>query len=222
MSRLQPTPRTTLKRGADRGTYDRESIHGILDEGLICHLAFHANGSPHVIPTAYGRDGDQVYVHGAAANRALRALCHGEPACLTVTLVDGLVLARSAFHQSMNYRSVILYGGMREVTEPDERVHGLQVMIEHMVPGRWKDVRGPNETELKRTLVLALRIDEGSAKVRSGPPVDDDEDHETSCWAGVIPSSTRFSAPVNDPLLRADIGVPEYVQGYGRGNGGAR
>lgn len=217
MAQLTPTPRTTLKRGAQRGSYELDAIRAILDEGLVCHLAFHANGSPHVIPTAYGRDGDTVYVHGAAANRALRALCHGEPACLTVTLVDGLVLARSAFHHSMNYRSVILYGPMREVTDADERARAFERLIDHMVPGRWKEVRWPNAAELKRTLVLALEIDEGSAKARSGPPIDDEEDHALDCWAGVIPTAQRFDEPVEDPLLRDGIPTPGYVRSCRRG-----
>ncbi len=225
MSQLEPTPRTTLKRGKDRGSYQVDDIHAILDEGLICQLAFVANDSPHVIPTAYARIGSTVYVHGAAANRALRALCNGEPACLSVTHIDGLVLARSAFHHSMNYRSVVLYGAMREVTDPKEWLAGLRAIIEHMVPGRWDDVRAPNATEAKRTLVLALSIDEGSAKVRSGPPVDDEADYEIACWAGVIPTQTRFERPVDDPRLAPGIAVPSYVRDYQRGyanNGDAR
>lgn len=225
MSQLEPTPRTTLKRGKKRGSYQVEAIHAILDEGLVCQLAFVANDSPHVIPTAYARIGSTLYVHGASTNRALRALCGGEPACLSVTHIDGLVLARSAFHHSMNYRSVILYGAMREVTDPAEWLAGLRAIVEHMVPGRWDDVRAPNETELKRTIVLALAIDEGSAKVRSGPPVDDEEDYRIGCWAGVIPTRTSFEAPVDDPRLAAGIAVPSYVREYRRrfaDNGDAR
>ncbi len=216
MSQLEPTPRTTLKRGKDRGSYELDDIHGILDAGLACHLAFIANGSPHIIPTAYGRIGSTLYVHGAAANRALRALCNGEPACLSVTHIDGLVLARSAFHHSMNYRSVVLYGPMREVTDDEEWLAGLHAIIEHMVPGRWDDVRGPNAAETKRTMVLALEIDEGSAKVRSGPPVDDEEDYEIGCWAGVIPTPIHFAAPIDDPRLAPGIEVPSYVRNYRR------
>jgi len=225
MSQLEPTPRTTLKRGKDRGSYELADIHGILDDGLACQLAFIHNGSPHIIPTAYGRVGSTVYVHGAAANRALRALCNGETACLSVTHIDGLVLARSAFHHSMNYRSVVLYGPMREVTEHCEWQAGLRAIIEHMMPGRWDDVRSPNEQESKRTMVLALEIDEGSAKVRTGPPVDDEQDYALGCWAGVIPTTTHFATPIDDPRLAAGIEVPHYVTHYPRAkrqNGAAR
>ena len=216
MSKLEPTPRTTLRRAPQRGSYDRADLHAILDEGLVCHLAFAGDDSPHVIPTAYARIGETVYVHGAVANRVLRALADGGQACLSVTLVDGLVLARSAFHHSMNYRAVVLYGAMRAVTETDAKLEVLRAIVEHMVPGRWNDVRQPNPTELKRTLVLGLPIEEASAKIRTGPPIDDENDYPLPCWAGVIPTSLRLAAPVADPRLAAEISAPDYVVGYRR------
>jgi nitroimidazol reductase NimA-like FMN-containing flavoprotein (pyridoxamine 5'-phosphate oxidase superfamily) len=213
---LEATPRTTLKRAPDRGTYDREAIHAILDEALICHLGFSQGGKPGIIPTILGRSGDTVYVHGSTANRALRALAAGGDACLEVTLIDALVLGRSAFHQSMNYRSVILYGPMREVTDAQEKLEALRVLVEHAIPGRWKDVRGPNVQEFQRTLVLALDINEGTAKVRSGPPIDDEEDYELACWAGLIPLEQRSGAPVPDGRLLPGVEVPAYASDYRR------
>ncbi len=213
---LEPTARTRLKRQPQRGVYDREQIHAILDEGFICHLAFAQGGQPHLIPTIYGRDGDTVYVHGAAANRALRALADGGQACLSVTLVDGLVLGRSAFHTSVNYRSVILYGQAREVGDPIEKWEAFRVMLEHAVPGRWKDVRTPNRAEVKRTIVLALPIEEASAKVRTGAPVDEEEDYALGCWAGVIPLRETAGAPLDDPRLAPGISAPPYARAWRR------
>jgi len=213
---LEPTARTRLKRQPQRGVYDREQIHGILDEGFICHLAFASGGQPHLIPTIYGRDGDTVYVHGAVANRALRALADGGEACLSVTLVDGLVLGRSAFHTSVNYRSVILYGQAREVSDPVEKGNAFRVMVEHAIPGRWNDVRTPNKAEIARTIVLALPIEEASAKVRTGAPVDEEEDYALACWAGVIPLGEAAGAPVDDPKLTPGIDAPRYARAYRR------
>lgn len=188
-----------------RGAYDRATIDAILDEALVCHLAFEHDGQPFAIPTLHARVGDVVYVHGSAASRMLRAVGEGIPACLTVTIVDGIVLARSIFHHSMNYRSAILLGIARPVAEPAEKLTALEAFSERLVPGRWADVRPPNRKELKATSVLALPIDEASAKIRTGPPIDDDEDHDLDVWAGVIPVRLTAGEPQDDPLLRPGI-----------------
>jgi nitroimidazol reductase NimA-like FMN-containing flavoprotein (pyridoxamine 5'-phosphate oxidase superfamily) len=192
------TPRTKLRRLPKRGAHDRPTIDAILDEALIGHLGFVHDGRPAVIPTIQARVGDEVYVHGSSASRALRTLAGGVEACLTVTLIDGLVLARSAFHHSMNYRSVVLYGTARPLTEPEERERALEAFTEKLLPGRWAEVRWPNRKELKATSVLALPIAEGSAKVRTGPPVDDEEDYALDVWAGVIPLRLERGAPIPD------------------------
>ena len=213
---LSATARTTLKRQPDRGSHDRAVIRQILDEGLICDLAFAKGDKPYVIPTAYGRIGDQLYLHGSSANRALRSLRDGGEACVTVTLLDGLVLGRSAFHQSMNFRSAILYGRLREVDDASEKLEALRAIVEHVVPGRWQDVRGPNTAEFQRTLVLALAIEEGSAKLRNGPPIDEEEDYALACWAGVIPLRVAPGEPQADPRLREDTPPPSYALDYRR------
>jgi nitroimidazol reductase NimA-like FMN-containing flavoprotein (pyridoxamine 5'-phosphate oxidase superfamily) len=213
---LSPTPRTTLRRLPERGGYDRAQVEAILDEALICHVGFVVDGQPYVIPTIHARRGDQLYVHGSAASRMLRTLREAVPLCVTVTLLDGLVLARSAFHHSMNYRSVVLLGAAREVAEPGERLQALEAIVEHVVPGRWPEVRPPSEQELKATLVLALPISEASAKVRSGPPKDDAEDLQFPCWAGVLPLRLEPQPPVADPALASSVAVPECVRGYRR------
>ncbi len=200
-----PSARVRVSRVPARAAYDRATIDAILDAGLLAHLGISVDGQPYVIPTLHARVGDVVYVHGSAASRTLRALTAGAPACLTVTLLDGLVLARSAFHHSMNYRSVVVLGDARLVTGADERLRALQAFTERLVPGRWDEVRPPNPQELKGTAVLALGLDEASAKVRTGPPVDDDEDYELPVWAGVIPLSLAAAAPVPDPRLDDDV-----------------
>jgi nitroimidazol reductase NimA-like FMN-containing flavoprotein (pyridoxamine 5'-phosphate oxidase superfamily) len=200
-----PSQRTRVRRLPARADYERATIDAILDEALICHLGFAVDGQPYVIPTLQARDGDTVYLHGSAASRTLRTLGAGVPACLTATLIDGLVLARSAFHHSMNYRSVVVLGDARPVTEKDEVVHALQTFTEKLVPGRWAEVRAPSRQELKGTSVLAMTLDEASAKVRSGPPSDDEEDYALDVWAGVIPMALASSAPVPDPRL--DVGI---------------
>lgn len=213
---LQPSERTRLRRLPDRGSYERETIHAILDEGLVCHLSFAASGQPHVIPTIYARRGDTVFLHGSAASRTLRALKDGAEACMCVTLVDGLVLARAAFHTSINFRSVILYGKTREVSDAAEKLEALEALVEHAVPGRWKDVRGPNESEFRQTSVLALPIDEASAKVREGGPKEEPEDYAIPCWAGVIPLRQTTLPLVADDRLADGIVPPPYVQAYHR------
>jgi nitroimidazol reductase NimA-like FMN-containing flavoprotein (pyridoxamine 5'-phosphate oxidase superfamily) len=206
------TARTKLRRVPKRGFHDRETIDAILDEALVCHLGLVHDGRPAVIPTLHARVGDEVFIHGSAASRMIRALAGGFQACLTVTLVDGLVLARSAFHHSINYRSVVLYGTARPVTEPEDKERALEAFTEKLVPGRWAEVRWPTRKELKGTAALALPIVEGSAKVRTGPPIDEDEDYALDAWAGVVPIRTEMLAPVPDPQLRDGIETPEHVR----------
>jgi nitroimidazol reductase NimA-like FMN-containing flavoprotein (pyridoxamine 5'-phosphate oxidase superfamily) len=206
------TTRTKLRRLPKRGAHDRATIDAILDEALISHVGFVHDGRPAVIPTLHARIGDAVLIHGSAASRMLRALATGVDACLTATLIDGLVLARSAFHHSVNYRSVVLYGTARLVEAPDERERALEAFTERLMPGRWADVRRPTRKELKATTVLRLPIAEGSAKVRTGPPIDDDEDYGLDAWAGVVPMQLTRGEPVADPLLRAGIPVPAYTR----------
>ncbi len=209
--------RVRLRRKRERGSYDRRVIDAILDEALIAHLGIAgADGQPFVIPTLHARSGDVVYCHGSSASRTLRALASGTRACLTVSLVDGLVLARSAMHHSANYRSAMLIGEARSIDDLDGKRAALEAIVEHVVPGRWREVRTPSENELKATSVLAIPIDEASAKVRSGPPLDDEEDYALPAWAGVIPLSMRAGTPQPDPRLRAGIAVPAHVSGYRR------
>jgi len=216
MNQLPQTPRTTLKRLPKRGSHDRETINCILDEGFICHVGFVIDGQPFVIPTGYARAGDRLFIHGAQASRMLRALTGGTGVCVTVTLIDGLVLARSAFHHSMNYRSVVIFGNARLVDKPDEKLAALYALSEHMVPGRWQDVREPSEAELRQTTVLELRLDEASAKIRTGPPLDDEEDYAMNVWAGVLPMQLTTLPPIADPRLPAGTSIPDYVTTYGR------
>lgn len=219
MDSYQPTSRTTLKRRPQRGAFDRPTVHAILDASFICHVGFVVDGQPLVIPTSYGRDGDTLFIHGAAASRMLRELAEGIPVSVTVTLLDGLVLARSAFHHSLNYRSVVILGRASLVEDPAEKMHALEVITEQILPGRWRETRPPNELELKATTVLRLPIEEVSAKIRTGPPIDDEEDMALPVWAGVLPLTIEPGAPVVDPLLSAGIDVPASVTGYGRGGG---
>jgi len=216
MEELTKTARTTLKRLPQRGAFNRESINRILDEGFICHVGFAVDGQPYVIPTGYARAGDRLFIHGSQASRMLRTLRQGIEVCLTVTLIDGLVLARSAFHHSMNYRSVVVFGRATVVDERKEKLAALRALSDHMIPGRWDDVREPNDRELQLTTVLALALDEASAKVRTGPPVDDEEDYELSVWAGVIPLRLVANAPAPDPRLPAKIEPPPYALDYAR------
>jgi nitroimidazol reductase NimA-like FMN-containing flavoprotein (pyridoxamine 5'-phosphate oxidase superfamily) len=218
---LPASDRTRVRRLGERGRYDTETIHAILDEALICHVGFvvapegapNGAGQPVVIPTIHWRDGEMLYFHGSAASRMLRSLRDGVDACVTVTLLDGLVLARSAFHHSMNYRSVVVFGKAREVRE-DEKVRVLDSLVEHVVRGRSKEVRAPNLKELRQTLVLALPIDEASAKIRTGGPVDDEEDYALPVWAGVLPLTLTPGEPVADSGVSAD--APEYLKTYKR------
>lgn len=211
---FSPTARTTLKRLPKRGSFERETVNGILDEGFVCHVGFVVDGQPFVIPTAYGRAGDVLYIHGARASRMQKALAAGCEVCVTVTLVDGLVLARSAFHHSMNYRSVVVFGRARVVESEEEKNVALEAFTEHVMPGRWADVRWPTPQELAATTVLAIQLSEASAKVRTGPPIDDDEDYALDIWAGVLPLGVEPGTPEADPRLRSGTTVPGYVEQF--------
>jgi len=214
MTTTAPTPRVRVKRVPKRGVYDRAQIDAILDEALVCHLGFVFDGQPYVIPMLHARVGDVVYIHGSTASRLVRTLAGGAPCSLTVTLLDGIVLARSAFHHSANYRSVTVLGQARLVESDEERLRALEAFSEHLVPGRWAVVRLPNRKELKATQVLALTLDEASAKIRTGPPADDDEDMDRDVWAGVLPLALQVSAPLPDPQLDARIAMPEHVASW--------
>jgi nitroimidazol reductase NimA-like FMN-containing flavoprotein (pyridoxamine 5'-phosphate oxidase superfamily) len=212
-----PTTRTRLVREADRAVYDRAAAYAILDEGFICHVGFVSDSQPFVIPTSYGRRDDNLYIHGSAASRMLRHLAQSLPVCVTVTLLDGLVLARSIFNHSMNYRSVVVLGNAVLVDDSAEKLDALRLLSEHILPGRWNDSRQPNEKELKATSVLRLPINEFSAKVRQGPPIDDEADYAFPTWAGVIPLETIARIPINDPRLDPPREAPEYAKNYKRG-----
>jgi len=211
-----PSPRTRLVREADRAVYDRAAAYKILDEGFICHLGFVADGQPFVIPTSYGRVDDNLYIHGSAASRMLRRIDEGIAVCVTVTLLDGLVLARSIFNHSMNYRSVVILGAAHAVTDAIEKLEALRLLSEHILPGRWAESRQPNEKELKATLVMRLPIEEFSAKVRQGPVVDDEEDYAFRTWAGVIPLTTVAGEPIDDARLLPGVKAPQYARAYTR------
>jgi len=221
MSETQmPTARTRVVREADRAVYDRESVYRILDEGFLCHVGFVVDGQPFVIPTSYGRKGDSLYIHGSAASRMLRQIRDGVSVCVTVTLLDGLVLARSIFNHSMNYRSVVILGKGTLVEDTAEKLRALRVLSEHILPGRWDEARQPNERELKATSVLRVPIEEFSAKVRTGPPIDDEEDYSFPTWAGVVPLEIKAGSPINDPRLDPAREVPAYAKNYSRRRAG--
>jgi nitroimidazol reductase NimA-like FMN-containing flavoprotein (pyridoxamine 5'-phosphate oxidase superfamily) len=216
MQTLEKTSRSTVKRLPKRADYNLETINEILDEGFVCHVGFVVDGQPFVIPTGYARLNNHIYIHGSAASRMLRSLSTGIDVCLTVTIVDGIVLARSAFHHSMNYRSVVVFGKAMAVEQPVEKMEALYALSEHIIPGRWKDVREPNEQEMKATLVLKLPLEEASAKIRSGPPLDDEADYEIPVWSGVLPLKLNPSSPVPDDHTSSDKAIPEYVTNYKR------
>jgi hypothetical protein len=209
--RIEITERTQLRRLPKRGVFDRKTIYKILDEGFVCHVGFTIAGKTFVIPTGYARVGDRLLVHGSSASRMLRAMTNDIEVCATVTLIDGLVLARSAFHHSVNYRSVVVFGAATLVSDEEEKVEALRAFTEHIVPGRWQDVRPPNKSELAATAVLSLPIREASAKVRTGDPVDAEEDYTLDVWAGVIPLKLRADAPKNDARLKNGINAPRYL-----------
>jgi nitroimidazol reductase NimA-like FMN-containing flavoprotein (pyridoxamine 5'-phosphate oxidase superfamily) len=216
VSTIAPTQRTTLIRRPDRGTYDRSSVNAILDEALICHVGFSVDGQPFVLPTTHARVDDRLYIHGSVGGRMLRTLRRGAPICVTVTLIDGLVLARSAFHHSMNYRSVVILGCAREVEDEAEKRRGFDALVEHVLAGRSAQTRAASAQELKATSVLCVPIEEASAKVRTGPPVDDESDYTLPYWAGVLPLRLQAQPPVADPRLAPGIPVPAALTGYRR------
>ena len=216
MPHFEKTERTRLRRMPERASYDAAVVRAILAEGVYCHIGFSVDGQPYVIPTIYAHIEDRVYVHGSAASRMLRVIGGSMPVCVTVTLLDGLVLARSAFHHSMNYRSVVILGQATEVTEPDEKQAALKALVDHVMPERWDDVRNPSAQELKATSVIRVPLEEVSAKIRTGPPVDAAEDYQLNCWAGELPLHLVPQQPVADPQLRAGIAFPEYAQNYTR------
>ncbi|MDX1524463.1 MAG: pyridoxamine 5'-phosphate oxidase family protein [Anaerolineae bacterium] len=213
MSDFPQTKKNRVVRAPKRGKYDWETIYHILDEGLICHVGLVEAEQPVVIPTLYARDDDRLLLHGATTSRLIEYAQAGNPICVTVTLLDGIVLARSVFHHSMNYRSVVLFGQGHLVSD-EEKMAGMKQFTERLIPGRWADARPPNAQEFKATSVVAIPIDLASAKVRSGPPIDDEEDLSLPVWAGVIPMRQQFLAPVRDPLLPGDIPLPDYINGY--------
>ena len=213
---FSPTARTKVQRLPDRGKYDRETVYRILDEGFVCHVGFVVDGQPFVIPTSYGRSDACLYIHGSAASRMLRRMKEAVPVCITVTLLDGLVLARSVFNHSMNYRSVVILGNATLVDDPEEKLTALRILSEHILPGRWADARQPNQRELKATSVLRVPIEEFSAKVRVGPPIDDEEDYSFPTWAGVVPLEMVAGEPIDDARMSAGVDVPEYARAYTR------
>jgi len=212
MSTYTPTQRTKVRRLSKRAVYDKAQVHAILDEGFLCHVGFAQDGQPFVIPTLYARSGETLYMHGSGASRMLKTLAQGVDVCVTVTLVDAYVLARSAFHHSMNYRSVTVLGRARLVAEEAEKMQALRVITDHIVPGRWDEVRGPNELEMKQTMVLALPLEEVAAKVRVGPPADDEEDYVLPIWAGIVPIHTQLGEPVADGRVLPDVKTVERAR----------
>ena len=216
MNEFTPTERTKVRRLPDRGKYDSESVYGILDEAFICHVGFVVESQPYVIPTGFARVNDTLYIHGSAASRMLRTLADGVQICVTVTLIDGIVMARSGFHSSMNYRSVVILGRATQVEGRDEKLAAMAAFSEQVMPGRWKDLRETTDAELKGTLVLSLPLKEVSAKVRSGPPKDDEVDYALPLWAGIVPLKLTAGNPVNDPRLPTGIDPPGYARNYKR------
>ncbi len=205
------TKRSRLKRLPERGRYDREAVHAVLDAGTICHVGISVEGQPFVIPTLYARIGEQVVLHGAKASRLLKVVQEGGPVCITVTVLDGLVLARSVFHHSMNYRSALVFGRGRLVEEKAAKLAALKAVSDQLLPGRWEDARQPTEKELKATSVVAVEIEEASVKVRTGPPGDDEPDYDLPVWAGVLPLNWHWGAPQADPRLKEGISLPGYL-----------
>jgi nitroimidazol reductase NimA-like FMN-containing flavoprotein (pyridoxamine 5'-phosphate oxidase superfamily) len=209
-----------VKRLPKRAAYDAATVNAILDEALICHLGFVHDGQPYVIPTGFARDGDTLFVHGSPASRMLRTLAAGVPVCVTVTLLDGMVVARSAFHSSMNYRSVVILGSATPVLDRDRKLHAMRALVDNLIPGRWDDLRPITEKELRATDVLEIPLQEASAKLRTGGPSDDEEDYALPIWAGVVPLALTPSRPIPDERLAAGISPPSYVRGYRRPTAG--
>src|SRR6478609_4096916 len=216
MEQLKKTDRTSITRMPARGSYDRDAIVGILNEGLVCHVSYVHEGQPFSLPHLYGVKGDKIYIHGSVGSFMMRALKKEIDLCFSVTLIDGLVLARSAFHHSVNYRSVVLFGKAKLVEDEQERMDALEALTEHVIPGRWAEVRLPSPGELKQTMVLSISLEEASAKIRAGDPGDDEEDYDLNVWAGVLPLSLATGAPITDPKMKMQVEVPQYVKDYKR------
>jgi hypothetical protein len=216
MTQFKKSTKTQIKRLPKRGHYDKETIYQILDEALICHVGFVENGQPYVIPINFARVDDTIILHGAKASRLLKHIAAGHPVCVEATIVDGLVLARSVFHHSVNYRSVVLFGTGCVVEDEAEKLRALEAVTEHLIPGRWKEARLPNKKELNATTVIAIQIDEASAKVRVGPPADEQEDYALPVWAGVLPLQELAQTPLRDELQTADVPLPDYIANYSR------
>lgn len=208
------TPNTKISRSSKRGAYDEETIHQILDEGLFCHIAYVQDGQPMMIPTGYCRVGSKIYIHGSVGSHFMRNLADGRRVCFTVSFIDGLVLARSAFHHSVNYRSVVLFSSATVVTDEQERWDALEAFTNQIIPGRWEEIRQPNAKEMKGTMVISFEIEEVSAKVRIGDPNDDEEDYQLPVWAGVLPLKLQAQTPITDPKMLHDTPVPAYVTNY--------
>lgn len=219
MPHFTKTEKHRIKRLPKRGQYDRESIYRILDEALICHVGFVENGQPYVIPINFVRVEDTIVLHGAKASRLLKHIAAGHPVCVEATIVDGLVLARSVFHHSVNYRSVVLFGTGRALEQEQEKLRALKAITDHLIPGRWQETRPPNRKEMNATSVVSIKIDEASAKVRMGPPLDDEEDYALPVWAGILPLQETPLPPIRDELLPENIPLPEYIAGYSRKGG---
>ena len=214
MSDFPITDDNRVRRLPKRGAYDKETVYGIVDDSLICHVGLIENERPVVIPTIHARDGDSILLHGASTSRLLNHVAAGHDICITVTHVDGLVLARSVFHHSMNYRSAVLFGKGRLIDEPEEKMKALEIFTEKLIPGRWDDARQPTPNESKATKIVAVDVDMASAKVRVGPPGDDEEDYALDVWAGVLPMRTVFGRLEVDPLMKDGVPVPEYITNY--------
>jgi nitroimidazol reductase NimA-like FMN-containing flavoprotein (pyridoxamine 5'-phosphate oxidase superfamily) len=211
------TKRSTIRRLPKRGSYDKDVVHGVLDQGIVCHVGLATEEGPVVIPTGYARRGDEILLHGSASSRLLNELKKGVPVCITVTLVDGLVLARSTFHHSMNYRSVVVFGRPEVIEDREEKARALESLVEHLVPGRTKDARAADEGELQATLVVRVPIEEASAKIRTGPPIDDARDLDLGIWAGVLPFERRPGQPIADEHVKKGIPFPDYLRRYPEG-----
>jgi len=216
MSHFEPRDRSQIRRIPDRGHYDAATIYDIIDEALICHVGFSIDDRPFVLPMIHARDEDRLLFHGAKASRMLKHFQGGLDICVTITLLDGLVLARSVFHHSMNYRSVVIFGTGSIIEDPGEKLRGLELLTEHLIPGRWQDARLPSEKEMNATTLVSMRIEEASAKIRSGPPGDDEEDYELQIWAGVLPIRQQILDPVAGDRISEGIPVPDYVRSFVR------
>jgi uncharacterized protein len=216
MTVFTKTEKSRIKRLPKRGHYDRETLHRILDEALICHVGFVENGQPFVIPINFARVDDTIVLHGAKASRLLRHIEAGNPVCVETTIVDGLVLARSVFHHSVNYRSVVLFGKGHLIEDQDEKLAALKAITEHLIPGRWQETRPPNRKEMNATTVVSIKIEEASAKVRVGPPVDDEDDYALPVWAGILPLHETPLSPIRDEPLAESIPLPDYIAHYSR------